>query len=251
MVTVYMSDNTKKVISEIEPEGMEQQVADVLQRNRIKPLQEEWHTLRGTLLTASDMASVLGENPFSTPMDVLRKKRYTGDNPFRGNKYTRWGQKYEREAADVYEEATGLVLVEGDIGFLRHPIHERYGATPDFITKSGIMVEIKCPYKRKIGSYIPRHYIAQVQCQLEICGLETAHFVQYVPHITSNDGMIISTDGTVLSDTIVERQGRLEITVVKRDPSWWYNSLPIFDRFMDVMEGKRTSMKEDYAIVRC
>ena len=92
MVTVYMSDNTKKVISEIEPEGMEQQVADVLQRNRIKPLQEEWHTLRGTLLTASDIASVLGENPFSTPMDVLRKKRYTGDNPF-GETNTPGGDK--------------------------------------------------------------------------------------------------------------------------------------------------------------
>ena len=214
---MFLSQKTKNVIDSLTEENMEDQVARVLRGDRILPLSDSWHKERGKYLTASDMAAVLGKNYFSSRGAVLKKKLCKGGRGgFTGNIYTEWGNKYEKEASEVYSIVTGLPLVEEEIGFI---VHEdgKYGATPDFITKSGIVVEIKCPYKRKIGSSVPIQYMAQVQFQLEVTGLNTAHFVQYYP--PEDRGM----------DT---GKGRLEITVVHRDKKWWERSKPIFDTFM-------------------
>ena len=223
---IRLSKETQKVIRSISYERMEKQVGRVLKRKRIQALTKEWYSIRKNYLTASDMAAVLGISPFSTSTDVYRKKK--GTIVFSGNKYTRHGQKYEREASVVYSKATGLDLVEEDIGFLVHEHHTRYGATPDFITKSGILVEIKCPYKRSISHRVPKYYMPQVQFQLEVCGLNTAHFVQYYPpgHKDVN--------------------GTMEITVIERDPLWWMKSVHVFDEFMDKLEGVCNIVPRDH-----
>ncbi len=193
-----------------------QLVQQVLNSPRIQALTPEWHDVHGKILSATSMAAVRGENKYCTPARVFRQKTLR-TRPFTGNYNTRWGNMHEAEAAAVYQHLTGLPLVEG-IGFLIHPYRkdgeQRYGATPDFITFNGIIVEIKCPVQRKIGHFVPELYMAQLQMQMEVANLSTAHFVQYVPH-------------TLLSD------GELDITVVLRDPSWWAASLLIFDPFWD------------------
>jgi len=35
---------------------------------------DEWLALRGTMLTASDLASAIGDNPYEKPSDLLLKK---------------------------------------------------------------------------------------------------------------------------------------------------------------------------------
>jgi hypothetical protein len=53
-----------------------------------------------------------------------------------------------------------------------------FGASPDGITENGIMLEIKCPYKRKIDGGIPEQYFYQVQGQLEVCGLNECDYFE-------------------------------------------------------------------------
>ena len=247
-----LSRQTQDVINNMREEKMEGQVEKILRMNRTIPLTEDWYKVRNKYLTASDMAGVLGNNYFSSFDDVLKKKKrcITGERPaFSGNRYTRWGQKYETEAAVLYSKVTGLELVEEEIGFMVHPVHQRLGATPDFITKSGIVVEIKCPYKRKIGSYIPKQYMDQVQFQLEVTGLDTAHFVQYYPEIKEMvDGKPPRWEGYPLRP----KKGTLEIVEVKRDPLWWKNSLPVFNHFLGVLDGKKNGLMmrtEEFDIV--
>ena len=247
-----LSTKTEDVINNMREENNEEEVEKLLLTTRTKPLTEDWYKVRNKYLTASDMAGVLGNNYFSSFDDVLKKKRrcITGERPaFSGNRYTRWGQKFEKEAAVLYSKVTGLELVEEEIGFMVHPVHKRLGATPDFITKSGIVVEIKCPYKRKIGSYVPKQYMDQIQFQLEVTGLDTAHFVQYYPEIKEMvDGKPPTWEGYPLRP----KPGTLEIVEVTRDPMWWKNSYPVFKHFLDVLDGKKNGLMmktADFCIV--
>jgi hypothetical protein len=52
------------------------------------------------------------------------------------------------------------------------------GASPDGITPDGIMVEIKCPYTRKITGIPKPEYWCQVQGQLEVCDLDRCDFIE-------------------------------------------------------------------------
>lgn len=200
--------------------GHSPKIANVMGRTRFKSNSVEWLNVRGRLLTASDMAGVLGQNKYSSPNGVFLKKTHQC-LPFTGNAATRWGQKYEQEAADVYEILTGMKLVEEDIGLIIHDYEKsedlgrkRYAATPDRIAVNGVLLEIKCPFSRKIGHSIPPYYLAQIQCQLEVTGCDLLHFVQYKPP---------SPIG----------KGRFDIVQVKRDPLWWKMHLPVFDAFWD------------------
>ena len=55
---------------------------------------KEWYDVRNLMITASDIATVINENPYQKPLIVLRKKCGLSD-PFKGNVYTEWGVKYE------------------------------------------------------------------------------------------------------------------------------------------------------------
>ena len=54
----------------------------------------------------------------------------------------------------------------------------KFGASPDGITRNGIMIEIKSPYSRKVNGIVPSNYWVQMQLQLEVCNLEICHFVE-------------------------------------------------------------------------
>ena len=59
-----------------------------------------------------------------------------------------------------------------EFGILRHPTIECLGASPDGISDIGIMLEIKCPWKRKKTETIPEQYYYQIQGQLDVCSLD-------------------------------------------------------------------------------
>jgi hypothetical protein len=52
------------------------------------------------------------------------------------------------------------------------------GASPDGITEDGVMVEIKCPWRRKINGEIPLQYYYQIQGQLAVCALEECDYFE-------------------------------------------------------------------------
>jgi len=134
----------------------------------------EWYAMRLTMLSASDWGTILGENHYSTPDQVLLKK--CGEDSFMTNAAMQWGNKYEDVAISVYEYRNKVKVY--DFGCIRHPSISFLGASPDGITTDGVMLEIKCPTSRQITGIPPRYYWCQVQGQLEVCELDRCDFLE-------------------------------------------------------------------------
>ena len=139
-----------------------------------------WYAARDELLTASDTAQALGLGKFGTKLDLLRKKVTRapqvepGPNDF--NPFIH-GQVYEPVALQVYRQARDGVEVY-DFGLLRHPTLRCFGCSPDGVSELGIMLEIKCPVRRKINGEIAEQYMIQMQGQMEVADLDECDFVE-------------------------------------------------------------------------
>ena len=151
------------------------QVSHLLTIKKIEQRTPEWYETRETMITASDWATAIDQGHFSTKNDFILKKCGKGDI-FKGNIYTEWGIKYEPIATKLYEVRNKIKVYE--FGVLRHLNYSFLGASPDGITVQGIMLEIKCPYSRKITGIVPKDYWIQVQGQLEVCDLSYCDFLE-------------------------------------------------------------------------
>lgn len=192
---------------------MHPRVSELLKLKFDAQKSEEWLRLRGTMLTASDIATVIGDNPYErTSQSLLLKKCFKSKNAFSGNEYTLHGEKYESEARDLYCELTGEKA--HDLGLVQHQTIPWLGGSPDGITESGILLEIKCPPKREIKAQVPKHYVPQVQLLMEILDLETCDFIQYKPE-----------------EVFGKRE--FQITRITRDRAWFIEKLPILKKFWD------------------
>ena len=108
-----------------------------------------WLAQRDTMLTASDVAAAIGTNPYQTSNSLFDKKTHHPKAPkFTGSAATRWGHKYEDEARKLYEKKTGEFVYE--FGVISHPEHTWIGGSPDGVTASGRLLEIKVCCERKL-----------------------------------------------------------------------------------------------------
>ena len=174
---------------------------------------EEWLALRGNLLTASDAATAIGVNKYETPAELLLKKCGRG-TPFFGNSITKHGEKYEDEARILYEQRHGEVVHE--LGLCPHPVHNWLGGSPDGVTESGKLVEIKCPPMRAILPEVPAHYMPQLQMCMEILDLEEADFIEYKP-----------------AETNWPKPEEFQVLNVKRDREWWKTNFSLMKQFWE------------------
>ena len=183
-------------------------VEALIEREYAAQRSDEWLKLRGNMVTASDAATVLGLNPYEKVDDFILKK--CGHGTFHGNEATEHGNKYEDEARDMYCAQYNEVCHE--IGLHPHPTYTWLGGSPDGITESGKLVEIKCPLRRKLTPEVPVYYMPQIQLLLEILGLEEAVFIQYKPY-----------------DLTWPAPMEFVVTEVKKEPGWFDKYLPVFD----------------------
>lgn len=187
-------------------------VKKLLEREYAPQKSEEWLALRGNMLTASDVASAISKNKYETPHGLLLKKCGKGEK-FMGNEATRHGELYEDEARILYEQRHGEVVHE--IGLCPHPKYLWLGGSPDGVSESGKLVEIKCPPMRQIiPGEVPEHYMPQLQLCMEILDLEEADFIQYKPALTN-----------------WPRPEEFDVVNVKRDRGWFEKYLPIMEEF--------------------
>lgn len=184
---------------------MHPKAAALLGREQYVQRSPEWYEVRRGLITASDASSALDIRPYasyrgSARAELLRRK--ISNAPI-NNMFVVHGQKYEDEARDWAAAAMGETVM--DVGLVRHAALPWLAASPDGVTLSGRLVEIKCPLKRKIvPGRIPEHYFPQVQVQMEVCDMDSTIFVQYKPATVSDDGKAF-----------------LDIVVVERDRGWF------------------------------
>jgi putative phage-type endonuclease len=144
----------------------------VIKLNSIyQPVQKskEWYEMRNGLLTASDWGKIL-----DAKTDVLVNK--CSEYKSIGGPAIDWGNKYEPVANMIYEYRNNVQVLE--FGCLKHSNYNYLGASPDGITSDGVMVEIKCPYSRKITGIPKYEYWCQVQGQLEVCDLDRCDFIE-------------------------------------------------------------------------
>jgi putative phage-type endonuclease len=142
-----------------------------------------------------------------------------------GNAATAHGTALEPLVRDLYDERTGRKSHE--IGLVQHRKYPWLGASPDGVTEDGLLIEIKCPLTRKIEAKVPKHYLPQVQLQLEITDLEECDFVQYRP---------AKTEGAEPEFVVVR---------VKRDREWFSKNLPAMKAAWDrIVNGREHGLCE-------
>lgn len=153
----------------------------------------EWHKMRDDKITASDGGTVVDCNKHEPQFGFIKKK--TLPTPFLYNEFVHHGKKHEDTATMIYEYRMNVSTDE--FGLIGHPKYSFLGASPDRICNKykldgihkskfiGRMLEIKCPYVRKIkmdGPIVdhicPIYYWVQVQLQLECCDLDECDFWQ-------------------------------------------------------------------------
>lgn len=137
----------------------------------------KWYDTRKNLITASDFAQALGEGKFGTQKQLYQSKCGYDEKPFNSNlPPLKWGNMFEYVAQTIYAQRTGTRIYE--FGLIQHPTISYFGASPDGINENGIMLEIKCPYKRKISGEIPEQYYYQIQGQLDVCDLDECDYLE-------------------------------------------------------------------------
>ena len=189
-----------------------EQVKSLLNLPQFEQRSAEWFAQRKTRLTSSDIDTVLGNNKYGKPEDVLFKKCNLG-KPFNGNVFTKHGQHYEEEAIEKYCEHYSKRVYS--FGLLPHPTIEWIGGSPDDITTDGIVLEVKCPYSRKIiMGEVPKHYEAQVKMNMEIADLDKAVFIEYKPATETDDYI-------------------LNVVEFTRDPAWLPSVIDELKTFWD------------------
>lgn len=170
---------------------IDERVLEISKRKQPVQRSQEWYDVRYNIISASDAGTVIGtkfehisdsENAkikphaaFKTKKDLIKTKVLREDN-FKGNKYTKHGQIFEEVANLIYQKKNNNFVIE--FGLVQHPSIKFLGASPDGITRNGIMIEIKSPYSRKVNGIVPSNYWVQMQLQLEVCNLEVCHFVE-------------------------------------------------------------------------
>ena len=175
-------------------EKLYKQFYDLFNQPQPEQKSPEWFAYRHQRITASDAGSAIGDNPYETINEFIVKK-CDPNHQFLDNDFVYHGKKFEDIATKLYEHINNIKVYE--FGCLPHPDIPFLGNSPDGICSEftldnkfsddlfGTMLEIKCPYVRKIttsglidGEICPHYYHCQVQLQLECCKLDKCDFWQ-------------------------------------------------------------------------
>lgn len=168
-----------------------------------------WLAHREQMITASDAAAALGQNPYSSKQEFIDRKCSDTYGGFTGNAATAWGEYWEEIALQKYCDEYKKDVYAYNL--IKHASIPWMGGSPDGITHDGILIEIKCPPNRKIKpgvENIPVYYYHQVQMLMHICNLDMCHFVQFKPRL-----------GEFAPEA-------WEVTEVPKEQSWWDVNYP-------------------------
>jgi putative phage-type endonuclease len=203
-----------------ESERLKARAQELLAAEYAEQRSNEWLELREQMITASDVASAIGDNHYESQDSFVKKK--VMKIKWAGNTATEHGTLLEPLVRDLYDARTGRKSHE--IGLVQHRLYPWLGASPDGVTEDGLLIEIKCPLTRKIEAKVPKYYFPQVQLQLEITDLEECDFIQYRP-------------------AGVQGEEQFVVVRVKRDREWFAKNLPIMKQAWDrIVKGREAGL---------
>jgi len=164
-------------------------ILELKAKPQIAQRSEEWFAHFGKTLTASEFSAIL--SPTKKRTDLVRSKSHPPTEciafrhacPTDQLTPTGWGIRFEPVVKQILEHHDRCSIYEP--GRLTHPTTSNLAASPDGIVEMsedpqalGRLVEIKCPYSRKIGGEIPIDYWIQMQIQMEVTDLEECDYVE-------------------------------------------------------------------------
>lgn len=263
---------------------MHKRVQLLLDKGLVPQRTPEWFEMRKGRITASEAASCFkvnlknvspyiaqfpdaevtlnkSANPYCTYDGFMQRK--LGFDPFQGNEATRFGNTYEPVATELYERLYGEKVHE--FGFLQHDTIDYLGASPDGITAKGVMLEIKCPFRRKPNGVPPMYYFVQMQLQLEVCDLEDCDYMECeikeykktLPSYAKYVGYRLP-DETFMFEETVEKLGPIPkdatlfaivnyyVSRVKRDVNFFNTILPDFRAAYEDWQEQAQRLQEEH-----
>ena len=162
----------------------------------------EWLAERLGYVTASRISNVLSKGKGGA--ESLTRKKYLYQiiaerlsnqaQESYTNSSIQWGTETEPLARLAYEAETCNFVTE--VGFIKHPIIEWSGASPDGLVGDDGLIEIKCPNTSThidtlLNNTIDNSYIYQMQWQMECTGKAWCDFVSYDPRIGEKNNLKI------------------------------------------------------------
>ena len=145
--------------------------------------EEEWHKLRGTVITASAAAVLVGADPYSSIKSLKEPSTFTG------NAFTRVGQMLEPVVVNVVNDVLGthFELFESIKDVKEFYTIERLGATPDAHEDRKILLECKTTRPQtyvKYSAVPPSKYLIQLIVQLICTELTTGYLAIMSTNLT-------------------------------------------------------------------
>jgi putative phage-type endonuclease len=145
--------------------------------------------MKNYTISGTEIGSILGLNPYQSPMDLYMRKLGLIDPPVE-NEAMKWGSAAEHVVARRYAKETGAELYPSiDKGYdykdpCQHPHPDNYWwiGTPDRFIKSGPgLLEIKIVGERMAHQWgdapdgdVPEQYLTQVAWYMPLLGVEWA-----------------------------------------------------------------------------
>ena len=174
----FAAEDVKKRALEIQEYRKELKV--LLQLPLMKQRTEEWYEARKTRLTASDLYDAIKGGNVSIKLAKKKANIIVDTINYNGIPALKWGTMFEPMATRCYSQKMNNIEIH-DFGLVCDTENEHFGASPDGINELGIMLEIKCPYSRKIeDGVIPEKYKMQIQGQLAVCKLKECDYIECV-----------------------------------------------------------------------
>lgn len=185
---------------------------------------DEWLAMRRSYIMASDAPAIMGVSPWRSQFDIWKDKLGLLP-PLEDNHAMQRGRELEPRARALYEDLYGHkvtpdVIFHGSIPYM--------GASLDGYNKDlGIVLEIKCPgredHLRAKDGKVPKKYIAQLQHQMEVAGVDNLIYFSYteIADFESKDGKKID----------------YAIVVVDRDQDYIDEMLACYEKFWECVEN--------------
>ena len=181
-----------------------------------------WFNLRRkTAITGSSVHNVITCNTYSEVYQKMVAEKINGvSNSLSHVKAVDHGIICEPFAIARLKRDFGEIL---EVGFVTNSKYPNMGASPDglivdYMETGPVLLEIKCPYTRKLTGEIPIAYRNQMQFQMLICNVDRCLYVEAK-----------FPQGTT---TLVEPT-EIHSKIVEADPSWYSKNKVKLLRFID------------------
>ena len=199
---IYTYDVVNKRVAAIKQYRSELKV--LLQLPLMKQRTAEWFEARKTRLTASDLYDAVKGGNVSIRL-AKKKANIVVDNiNYNAIPALKWGTMFEPMATRSYSQKMNDIVIH-DFGLICDTDNKHFGASPDGINELGIMLEIKCPYSRKIiDGVIPDKYRMQIQGQLAVCKLKECDYIECIFKSIEDEEDYLKLDNTVKHGVIAE-----------------------------------------------